>query len=332
MRPSHPFKSTLPFLIGAALATSVAGVAAAVLPSGAQATIERKTSQFVGAPGYAPVDVEELTGGSWYSNERFVNHNPNSIRNPDADLDAVTKAVLLLESREPALDAARYHIAYQLLALDADTPEINHAVVQVTRFNLTGIRHRDIVEHYGANAAPAGKQTTQPHVSWRFVSTPSQGQRADIVAASRRVLDEVQAAQASCLGVSCLALDATLGTQAPFVAWDEDITTAAAVHQARWPADASPGDAIATPARVAEELYFRATRHGKEPSMRSDFSRPQMTFLLSLNDGGQEHTVRGVLRQAEMGDDDIAQIWFSRNETPGHVEWLRHIVRWPHRQ
>ena len=318
--------------VATALACVVASSVAAVLPEKIQANIERKTKSFVQAPGYRPVDADQLIDDDWYSARRFVNQSPSSIRNPDADLDPVTKAVLLLESREPPLESARYHIAYQLLAMDSDAPEIQHAMVQVTRFNLTGARHRDVVESYGEHAGPAGKETAYPHVSWRFISSANQGQRADIVAASRRVLDDSQAAKSRCLGTPCVTLNSTLGMQPPFTSWQPDSTAPPAVYQARWPAQLQGDGAIAVPARVAEELFYLATEHGEEASMHGDFSRPQMTFVISFNDGAQDSAISGVLRQAELADDDVAQVWISRNQTAGGVEWYRHIVRWPHRQ
>lgn len=318
--------------LAAALACSAASTLAVVLPENIQANIERKTNSFVQAPGYKRVDAAQLTDDAWYSAERFVTQSSESIRSPDAELDPVTKAVLLLESREPALESARYHIAYQLMTMDADAPGIQHALVQVTRFNLTGARHRDVVETYGEHAGPAGKETTYPHVSWRFVTSANQGERAGVVAASRRVLDETQAAKARCLGESCVELNSSLGTQAPFATWQPDNTAPAAVYQARWPAHLQGDGAIAVPARVAEELFFIATEHGEEASMHGDFSRPQMIFVISFNDGAQDSATNGVLRQAELGDDDVSQIWLSRIQSAGGVEWRRHIVRWPHRQ
>ncbi len=303
-----------------ALAGLACGANAAVLPQG-DGRLERASEAFVAAAGFLTVDVDSLSNAAWYSAQRFRAQPPTAVRQPDADLDALTKAMLMVEAREPALDRARYRISYSLLA-DAEVPENALAVVEVTRFNLAPAMRRQLIENYGAEnvGKPAAEQRVA-HVSWRFVSRANQGQRADIVAAARREWSDTAAARMDCLGHPCLGLDSSHAERAGF----KLLTTpklSRAAYQDRWLAEgADAQDSIASPVRVVEELFAYATLEGHDPTTLLDTDKPQFLLLVSLNDGAQEDNSKGLLRQAELMDDAIAELQISRNEWPGTVEW-----------
>ena len=308
-----------------ALTGIASSVAAAVVPQG-DGRLERASEAFVAAPGFRTVDADSLIDGAWYSEQRFRAQPPTAVRQPDADLDPLTKAMLMVEAREPALERARYRISYSLLA-DADVPEHALALVEVTRFNLAPAMRRQLIENYGAeNVGAAGAEQRVAHVSWRFVSRANQGQRADIVAAARREWSDAAAARMDCLAQPCLGLDSSHAERAGF----KPLSTpklSRAVYRDRWLAEGADGqDSIASPVRVVEELFAYATAEGHDPTTRLDPDKPQFLLLVSLNDGAQEDNSKGVLRQAELMDDAIAERQISRNEWPGTVEW-RQLIR-----
>src|SRR3546814_6185761 len=115
--------------------------------------------------------------------------------------------MLLFTSKEAPLDTARYRITRYQSSLGGDWPDVRHSYIEITRYNLAPALHRDNVAAYGEHAAPAGPAVEFPHVSWRLVTTGLMGQRAHVVAASRRVVEQGEAERAICLaGLACLAL------------------------------------------------------------------------------------------------------------------------------
>src|SRR5690606_3221483 len=105
-------------------------------------------------------------------------------------------------------DTARYRITRHQSTPGGDWPDVRHSYIEITRYNLAPGLHRDNVATYGEHAAPAGPAVQLPHVSWRLVTTGLMGQRAHVVAASRRVVEPGEAGRAMCLdGLRCLELD-----------------------------------------------------------------------------------------------------------------------------
>lgn len=308
-----------------ALAGLACSARAAVLPQG-DGRLERASEAFVAAVGFRSVDVDSLSDAVWYSAKRFRAQPPTAVRQPDANLDPLTKAMLTVDAREPALERARYRISYSLLA-DAEIPEHALAVVEVTRFNLAPAMRRQLIENYGAeNVGKPGAEQRVAHVSWRFVTRATQGQRADIVAAARREWSDSAAARMDCLGQPCLGLDSSHAERDGFKLL-ETPKLSRAVYQDRWLTEgADAQDSIASPARVVEELFAYATAEGHDPTTRLDADKPQLLLLVSLNDGAQEDNSKGLLRQAELMDDAIAELQISRTEWPGTTEW-RQLTR-----
>src|SRR3546814_1803263 len=114
--------------------------------------------------------------------------------------------MLLFTSKEAPLDTARYRITRYQSSLGGDWPDVRHSYTEITRYNLAPALHRDNVAAYGEHAAPAGPAADFPHVSWRLLTTGLMGQRAPVVAASRRVVEPGEAASAICLdGLACPA-------------------------------------------------------------------------------------------------------------------------------
>lgn len=297
---------------------------AVVLPEKMASKLQQGFSEYVQAEGFTEVDVTSMTGESWYTPARFPQMGTSALR-PDADMDPVTKSVLLLESREAALPHTRYRITYRLEPAAPDYGDVRHAYIEVTRFNLGPTIHKDVVSAYGEHAAPPEVFGIGPHVSWRFVTGSIMGMRANVIRASRRVVSEAEARTADCLGVRCLSRSVPDG---PAGEW-----------QALSPPEFEPavyGDAdggLPGPARVADYLFSYVTRNGEEPAFGAHADAPQMIFVISMNVVGQEQTASGTLHQPRLMDDAISDIWTQRRQGGADlVEWRRLSVPRPGRQ
>src|SRR3546814_2689139 len=69
--------------------------------------LQGRIDAFVGAPGFEPLDTRAMLDEDWYA--RFDGAGESALP-PDADLDPVTRGLLLFASQEAPLDTARYRI------------------------------------------------------------------------------------------------------------------------------------------------------------------------------------------------------------------------------
>lgn len=296
-------------LLALGLSLFAAGVAhAAVLPEDVMSRLETEAEAFVQSTGYTPVDIDTLADKKYYSAALFPGLKSNAMFAPDADLDAVTKAVLQLDSRETPLPRVRYRIRYNMGYLPG-APEAQQSYIEVIRLNMGPAIRADLrgsvpPEHL-ASAASFG---VGPHVSWRFVMAPRMGMLSDIVSASRKVLTNAQAATLDCLGMRCLSLASPEG---PGGTWHA--ATAPALGK---PAYAASHQGLARPARVAQELLLTAAPDGLEAAPYHP-ETPRMIFVISLNVNGQEEAVHGLLHDVAVMDDALASVWTQRLQVSG---------------
>src|SRR3546814_15024582 len=87
----------------------------------------------------------------WYA--RFDGAGESALP-PDADLDPVTRGLLLFASQEAPLDTARYRITRHQSSPGGDWPDVRHSYIEITRYNLAPGLHRDNLATYGEPAAP----------------------------------------------------------------------------------------------------------------------------------------------------------------------------------
>jgi len=298
---------------------------AVMLPEKVATAIDQRFERFITAEGFIEENAAALTGERWYMPERFPHQALSSVLRPDADIDPVTKSVLLLESREVELPRIRYKITYRLEATSPDYPDVRHAYVEVTRFNLGPVIRDDLIAAYGPEiAAPEDAFGIGPHVSWRFVTEPIMGMEANVVRASRRELTSAEARAAQCLGVSCLSLSAPEG---PVGNWQVMSPPSDAATVTYLDADG----VIARPARVADYLYSYATRYGEDPAYSTSPNEPQMTFVISMNVVGQDVSTFGLLHRGNLMDDAVSDIWTRRVQFgagPEAVEWSELVLGW----
>jgi Ca-activated chloride channel family protein len=293
----------------AALLLQAAG--AVVLPDGVSETLQERAAAFVQAPDFAEADPEVLQEQLRADERLWSDAAADSVFLPDADLDPLAKAVLLVESQEAPLQHYRYLLTYLLRSPAPDYPEAAHSYVEVTRFNLGPARHADAVSAYGENAAPPEECGTGPDVSWRFVFHGVMGQRSDVFAASRHELESGEAAGLDCLGEPCLSLagpDLPAGEfpNAETPAFDESPLYVSRAYEG----------GVALPVRVAAEMFSAVTAHGFEAA-EGDSAEPQLTLVISHNVGGQDENSFALLRQGRLLDDAISEIWGQRREVSG---------------
>lgn len=302
----------------------MAPVGAVVLPDNAREKLTEDHKAFVQIESFKPIDPATLNEG-FYSRQRFPDPDTTSVYSVDADLNAATKALMLLDSREPTLPRVRYRITYRL----NDTPYApgyTTTYVEVTRFNVGPRLYAETVA-----STPKGVPVRRtdfgigPSVSWRFVMRRRQG-ALGIQRAARRTLTEAQAQAMDCLGVSCLA---TTDPTGPTGDWQK--TRPPPMKSAPYVTFAN---GRSTAPRIAALLYRKAS-HGKQniEPLHVYGATPQLTFVISMGIGGNAYMANGLLHQGLLRDDAVSGIWTHRPDWGGDpVEWRELIEHWPGRQ
>lgn len=298
---------------------------AVVLPDHVQTALDERYDAFVGAPGFTEVDWSVLLEG-WDTRARFPNRNPDAFEQSDAGINAVTKALMLLESREPSLPHVRYRITYRLDQAPGFGGYIN-AYVEVTRFNLGPVRHQDVSDSTPEDIpiAPAEHFGIGPDVSWRFVIGWLQSRSAHVVRASRSVLSPARANTMDCLGTPCLAMKSPQG---PTGAWQQ--THPPSLQPATYVTQES---GVSTAAHISELLYRHASAEQDQiEALPMHAPDPQLTFVISMNVEGQDLNAEGLLHQQLLRDDAISGIWTRRIDAgAGTVKWRQLVEYHPGR-
>jgi hypothetical protein len=183
----------------------VSGVAAmlalvAIMPVVAQAMdVERTAAAFVSADGFVmrdPGAVVDSLGSIFGTEEDVVRW--------DADVSAVEKSLLLLETQELPLGRVRYMLRYG----EIEVGETILSTVDVRRYNLGQAIREQTIEAYGAeNTAAPEAFGVGPHVGWRVAFRPGSEAAAMVVAAGRREIPDAEAVGDDCRGRRCLDLD-----------------------------------------------------------------------------------------------------------------------------
>lgn len=273
--------------------------------------LDSEALAFVQADGFVMADVETLTDEHYYSSKHFpgLADGHASIHWPDAELDALTRAVLVLDAQEAHLPHVRYLLRYSM-NVSPDYPEAQHDYVEITRFNLGPQRRRDVLEYVDEeHVADLEHFGVGPHVSWRFALAPVMGMRAGLVYASRKEVQDSQAHVLDCLGQPCLSL---FDAQGPDLAWtplaSPDLD-AVPYH------DQSPLGSTRA-ARIVHELWAALSSHGMDPLPYRP-GQPQFVFVTSVDVVGQDASAFGLVQQAFVMDHTVQSMWTRRTEIPG---------------
>ncbi len=157
---------------------------------------------FVQAPGFEPIAVDPL----WDQLHEALPASSHSIQRATANLSSAALAALALELTESPLPRQRQQVRQGVIMQNEDVAGAAPvSLVEITRFNLGPAVRQDLVESLGeAQVAPLSEFGEGPHVVWRLATQELQGNRAALIAASRRVLTEAEAAALSCMGEPCL--------------------------------------------------------------------------------------------------------------------------------
>lgn len=276
----------------------------------AQAEQEQQADQFVTQAGYGPLDPEQLSSEAYYNSGYFSQTAQTaSVFLPDANLDAVTRALLLFEHHEKELPHARYVVQFST-EHHTEVPELQQSYVEVTRYNLGPARRADLLQYLPADqVAPISDFGQGPHVSWRLAMGPLMGMQADIRAASRKEIDQGTAQKAMCFDQPCLSLASAMPPEGK-----ERVLAAPSLPAPTYKAQSEMGTSHV--ARVAQELFAILIPEQADPMpMLPD--QPQFQAVLSMNVDGQEANTLGLVHQTMVMDDAIGQIWLVRQEVAG---------------
>lgn len=273
---------------------------------------------FASAPGFTEVDYDNLVGDDYYSAERFPSSGA-SVFMPDADLVAPVRAMLMMEAHEAPLQHSRYLVSYDLHS-DRDDPYDTSAQVEITRINLGEVFRKDAmqgvpVEHQG----PPEAFGIGPHVSWRFEMSPIQGMSSHVVKVGRKELSDAAVAKLDCLGAPCAQLDSPEGPDGDWMVGEQ-------------PAPSVDYLAVTTdgpdPAYVVDQmLTVMMGEDGPRATGPANPKRkPQFTFVVSVNAGGQDVMTTGLGRDSVVFDDAIGTVWVKTgqfSDTPGQISELQ---------
>ena len=280
--------------------------------------MDESAQLFVAGNNYIEQSVDELTGSQYYSKKTFPKFSENAaqVSYIDADLDALTRAILILDAQEVELPHVRYQINYSINT-DTEIPELKHDYIEVSRYNLGPARHKDLLQDLDAeNVASLDEFGVGPHVSWRFVMAPVMGMQAAVLYAARKEMTDATAQKTMCFALSCLALEAPELPQGQV-----QVLTPQSIAPAQYRTESPYGGT--QPARVLEELWAEFRTDDPLPYSKNN---PQFVFVISSNVIGQDSLVLGTGLQTIVLDDAIAKIWLQRWQVADMQSELTQVV------
>lgn len=237
---------------------------------------------------------------------------------PHGQVSPLALAILALEADEGVRDRVRFRISWGV-ELHPNPPKAYPLVlsfIQVDRISLgEGIR-ADAVASYGAeNVAPPEEFDVGPHVSWRMVSSPVMGMRADIHAIGKREIPASEAADMTCFDKPCLEpvmlVDEVAGwgemteqhpdLDMPYAAIRGDLLSPAAMI-----------DLLAEPVDSSESI--------SNPEGKPETDGPPAPFLEAIIDVNlaTDSVIDAAVRIGGLLDDSIAAEWKRVVAMPGN--------------
>lgn len=250
--------------------------------------------------GFEAVDVDDLELGLL-----VMLPDTGSVFSPTGALDALTKAVMVIEMQEGRLERSRYQLSVRLVNVEyADSPAPSqYLFVAADRFNIGPVVHAQLVEELGADVvAPVEEFGVGPNVSWNFVMQPVQGHQAMLVAASRNMLSDEEAAWSACLYGLCLSVGWDRGPQA----WETVETPAFEELAPMFDLGVEEWELL-NPEVMAAVVSAAA---GLDPLASEVSGQDRVIAQLVIDKNvGQDWSVAAVLRQGDLMDDSLAAIW-----------------------
>ena len=163
---------------------------------------EQRLQAFVAAPGFTLQPDDRL---ETQLPDAACTHCP-----ADRGLHMLTWPMMRIDAVEGYLPHARYLAKVWYVPVhDPDGDDsVTLTLVELSRFNHGARISRELRRDYGEHARDALPTDTMPHVQWRFalMPIPQTNGFTQVVAPSRRVLGDRDAARSGCLGSDCVAL------------------------------------------------------------------------------------------------------------------------------
>lgn len=299
-----------PLLVGLVAMPAVAAVSESAVYQQAVNNMSSSAKAFINEKDYKTRTTEPLTAENYYTVNNFSKESSQGVFLPDADLDALTRSILILESNEIALPHVRYHIRYSMHN-DSEVPELTQDYIEINRYNLGPSRRADLLQYMESNqVAPVTEFGVGPHVSWRFVMGPVMGLQANLIQASRQEIPDSVAQQNMCFSQPCLSLEEP---EIPDNLTLKPIELTSSLASSYVTHD---DEGLIRPARVVDELWNAFNDEGMDPLPYTK-DQPHFIFVISKDVGGQESNVLGLGQQTMVLDDSIAKVWIQRHEVAG---------------
>ncbi|MGC9457576.1 MAG: hypothetical protein ACP5DC_08605 [Halothiobacillaceae bacterium] len=294
--------------------------------------LQRLDERFIQAPGWQVIDPGKADAR--LAEALADADDPASPFPFSASLDPLTKAVALLQTREPPTRHARYQLRYGLVVVEPEGagPPLWVSVVEVRRYNLGQARRQTLIESMGAEVvAPEAAFEVGPHVAYRLLAHPLRGNAAILAAISRRTIDDATATRKTCLGQPCLTADSINETRLdwePLEQWDFDPTT----RLPDWPV-AGLVEGLLIRHHVAAIEDGRYNWRGFEPVEVVAAGEPFVEILIERN-LGQDDGLDGLLDSGPLMDDMVRRIHERLLYLPGVSGTLttRDVQYWPSRR
>ncbi|HSH49269.1 MAG TPA: hypothetical protein VK991_11855 [Halomonas sp.] len=224
---------------------------------------------------------------------------------PTARVSPLAMAMLALENTEGQRDRVRYRITYGIEQVP-NPPKYSPlplSFIQIDRFSLGAAIRQSLIDAYGAeHVAPPEAFDAGPHVSWRLITRPVQGARADILAAGRAELSDAQAQEMPCLNGPCLSLDMELERAAPWGELQEVPLTLDAPYPVMHSGQLTPAAAI-------EQLTGSDRLSDTGPVRETPgLPEPLLEAVIDIN-LAQDSALDARMRRGGLMDDSVAAIW-----------------------
>lgn len=306
-------------LLGAVAALALMASANALSTDEANKAIEG----FIAAEGFTAFDVEAIHDPASPYEAMFPKSGEQALH-ADSGISPVEKALLLVDAYEKQKpDRMRYQVSYGHVVEDADGEQQVVYLVEVRRYNLGPLIHKETQKEYGPeNTADAEAFGIGPDVAWRFAFATVQGNMALALSGSRAViaegaaqLDET-AESASCLSGPCRSIAARAVEFVPAGAGAAEPLTPDVVQTPHL-ASASGGDLpmshAAYVSRSLQSLLGLVPSGEWTPPETPEAGAPGEPFLVIQVDQnlGQEIVSEGAAGYTRLNDDSLSAIYVS---------------------
>ena len=260
---------------------------------------------FIASAGYEELvlhgDQADINWEQYYQSDYFADAADSAFK-ADGQMEAAARALLLFNAIEGPIQHARYYVSAHVQR--PESGQEPHTYVEIIRYNLGEMRYEEVMKNIESAQRPDKSEFTPgPHLAWRLILGPVQGNQSDAFRISRKELPTAQIQRQYCFDVRCLSLeDPPIQGQS----WQ-----AMEAPDFAEPVYTEPQTATMGPVEALDQLYYAAIgRHGPaEINEAASIQQPELKWVISQNLDGQEAYVQGTLLQANVMDDAIQNSW-----------------------